>query len=65
MRSREVSSGYDWLVVGAGLVGLWTALHLARRILRVCFIEQMSQVTNACTVSGAGIRFLDPDPVVS
>ncbi|MEB0089662.1 FAD-dependent oxidoreductase [Pseudomonas sp. CCI4.2] len=65
MSSREVSSGYDWLVVGAGLVGLCTALHLARRKLRVCVIEQMSQVTNASTVSGAGIRFFDPDPVVS
>jgi glycine/D-amino acid oxidase-like deaminating enzyme len=65
MSSSEVSSHYDWLVVGTGLVGLCTALHLARRKLRVCVIEQMSQVTNASTVSGAGIRFFDPDPVVS
>ncbi|MDP9711408.1 UNVERIFIED_ORG: glycine/D-amino acid oxidase-like deaminating enzyme [Pseudomonas fluorescens] len=65
MSSRQVSSHYDWLVVGAGLIGLCTALHLARRKLRVCVIEQMSQVTNASTASGAGIRFFDPDPVVS
>lgn len=43
MSSREVSSHYDWLVVGAGLVGLCTALHLARLKLRVCVIEQMSR----------------------
>lgn len=65
MSSRQVSSHYDWLVVGAGLIGLCTALHLARRKLRVCVIEQMCQVTNASTASGAGIRFFDPDPVVS
>ncbi|KTC45107.1 hypothetical protein AO262_29325 [Pseudomonas fluorescens ABAC62] len=64
MNSGKVSSHYDWIVVGAGLVGLCTALHLARRKLRVCVIEQMSEVINASTVSGAGIRFFDPDPLV-
>ncbi len=65
MSSSEVSSHYDWIVVGAGLIGLCSALHLARRKLRVCVIEQMSRVANASTVSGAGIRFFDPDPLVS
>jgi glycine/D-amino acid oxidase-like deaminating enzyme len=65
MSASEGSSHHDWLVVGAGVVGLCTALHLARRKLRVCVIEQMSQVANASIVSGAGIRFFDPDPIVS
>ncbi|MFJ7792634.1 NAD(P)/FAD-dependent oxidoreductase [Pseudomonas sp. NPDC096950] len=65
MSASEVSSHYDWLVVGAGIVGLCTALHLARRKRRVCVIEQMSEVTNASTLSGAGIRFFDPDPGIS
>jgi glycine/D-amino acid oxidase-like deaminating enzyme len=56
---------YDWVVVGAGIVGLCAAYHLAKRRLRVCVIEQMQRVTNATTQSGAGIRYFDPDPVVS
>lgn len=65
MSSSKSYRYYDWIVVGAGIIGLCSALHLARRKLRVCVIEQMNQVKNASTASGAGIRFFDPDPVVS
>jgi glycine/D-amino acid oxidase-like deaminating enzyme len=65
MKAGEAVNHYDWVIVGAGIVGLCTAYHLARRKLRVCVIEQMSRLANATTHSGAGIRHFDPDPVVS
>lgn len=65
MKGGEAVHQYDWVIVGAGIVGLCTAFHLAQRKLRVCVIEQMQRVANATTHSGAGIRYFDPDPVVS
>ncbi|MBB5448368.1 MULTISPECIES: FAD-binding oxidoreductase [unclassified Paraburkholderia] len=56
---------YDVLVIGAGIVGLCAAFHLAQRKLRVGLLEQRQAPDNATLSSGAGIRFYDPHPEIS
>lgn len=52
---------FDAVVVGAGITGLCTTLHLARRGYSVALLEQQAEPDNATTNSGAGVRFFDPD----
>ena len=58
-------ANFDVAVVGAGIVGLWSAFHLADRGLRVGVLEQTPQPGGATAHSGAGVRFFDEDPRVS
>ncbi|HDS1758843.1 FAD-dependent oxidoreductase [Pseudomonas sp. M5] len=56
---------FDAVVVGAGITGLCTALHLARRGRSVALLEQQAEPDNATANSGAGVRFFDPDAQIS
>jgi glycine/D-amino acid oxidase-like deaminating enzyme len=62
MKAADKKSQHlDAVVVGAGIIGLWTAVHLARRGCQVALIEQQTVPINATVNSGAGIRFFDPN----
>jgi glycine/D-amino acid oxidase-like deaminating enzyme len=56
---------YDFVVIGGGVTGLWAALHLAERGLRVQLLEQANSLGGATAHSGAGIRYYDPDEKIS
>lgn len=61
MKAADKKSQHlDAVVVGAGIIGLWTAVHLARRGCKVALIEQQTVPINATVNSGAGIRFFRP-----
>src|SRR5262245_57841116 len=49
----EHSNGYDVVVVGAGIVGLATALELAQRGRRVAVLDR-GDIDGGCAVGSAG-----------
>lgn len=53
---------FDYLIVGAGIVGLCSAYHLVKSGKKVCVIEQANTTYGATAHSGAGIRHYDVDP---
>ena len=42
MSSAELSLDFDHIVVGAGINGAWTALHLAKRGAKTLILEQVN-----------------------
>jgi len=55
---------FDAVVIGTGITGLCTALHLARWGRSVALLESQSYPVNATLCSGAGVRFFDPKPQI-
>jgi len=60
-----MSAKFDYVVIGAGIVGLWTAYHLINNRKRVCIIDKSINLQGATAKSGAGIRYYDPDPAIT
>ncbi|MEM8744779.1 MAG: FAD-dependent oxidoreductase, partial [Pseudomonadota bacterium] len=58
MGSNSKGSGYDVLIVGAGIQGLSSALQLALRGCRVLVIERDGPGQHASGVNAGGVRTL-------
>jgi sarcosine oxidase subunit beta len=53
-----MSTGYDAIVIGGGLHGLSTALHLARRHARVLLLERRHVGRHSSGINAGGVRRL-------
>ena len=54
-RKTKMKREYDVVVIGGGVVGLWTALTAARRGCRVALLERCSHVGSMSTSRNSGV----------